>query len=178
MNIDWQILWDPLFHIPWLAGCLAATFILPPIGVLLRLRDEWLAALGLAHLAGLSALAGLAIGIPTVLGAPVGGLIGILIKFVGNFPGNTIYVLMILIGWSCTLLIAANTPLGSVMGHALVEGQLFFATWIHLWINLCLGITIMLLWPWMSHHIIKACLFPGHNNQDSSVVWRWHLLFN
>lgn len=40
-------------------------FRLPP-GTLLRLRDEWLAALGLVHLAAAAGLGGLALDVPVV----------------------------------------------------------------------------------------------------------------
>ena len=53
MNLD--ILLDPLFRTPFMVG-LVVSIVLPLTGVLLRLRDEWLAALGLAHLADAEAL--------------------------------------------------------------------------------------------------------------------------
>ncbi|TNF86825.1 MAG: ABC transporter, partial [Gammaproteobacteria bacterium] len=113
-----EILLDPLFRIPFAVGLLIS-LVLPLAGTLLRLRDEWLAALGLAHLAGATGLLGLAVNIPAVLGAPLGAVAGALIKTSGRFNGNTVYAMMILAGWSVTLLVAANTSLGSVMGHAL-----------------------------------------------------------
>ena len=30
---------------------------------------------------------------------------------------------MVIIGWATTMLVAANTALGSVIGHALIEGR-------------------------------------------------------
>ncbi|MBA1146282.1 ABC transporter, partial [Ectothiorhodospiraceae bacterium WFHF3C12] len=47
--MEWlNLLLDPLFRVPLAAGLLLAA-ALPPLGALLRLRGEWLAALGLAH---------------------------------------------------------------------------------------------------------------------------------
>ena len=40
-----DILLDPLFRIPFLVGLLVS-IVLPLMGALLRLREEWLAALG------------------------------------------------------------------------------------------------------------------------------------
>ena len=97
-----DLLLDPLFHIPFLVGLLVSV-VLPLTGTLLRLREEWLAALGLAHLAGASGLIGLAAGLPAVLGAPLGAIVGALIKTFGSFRGNTVYALMILAGWAITL---------------------------------------------------------------------------
>ena len=53
MNLE--LLFDPLFRTPFLVGLIMSA-ILPLVGNLLRLRDEWLAALGLAYLAGASGL--------------------------------------------------------------------------------------------------------------------------
>jgi zinc transport system permease protein len=174
--VNWDTLFDPLFRIPFVVGLLLA-LVLPIIGVLLRLRDEWLAALGLAHLAGASGLVGLAAGIPAVLGATLGALAGGLLKSFGRFRGNTIYALMILIGWAATLLIAANTTLGSAMGHALVEGQLYFAGSTHLAAALVYAIAALALLPRMISELVRARLFPGlitpHNRSAG-----WHLGFD
>ncbi|KOR29737.1 ABC transporter [Achromatium sp. WMS1] len=177
MNLNWALIFDPLFRIPWVAGIIVA-ILLPTLGTLLRLRGEWLAALGLAHITGFSALLGLAIGAPAVLGAISGALVGAIIKNFGQFKGNTIYALMILFGWSATLLIAANTALGSVMGHALTEGQLYFANEIHLLAAFILAMLIILMWPWLAPKIIRSRLFPGHENANLTAAWRWHLGFD
>ena len=174
--MSWDTLLDPLFRIPFVAGLLVA-LVLPIVGVLLRLRDEWLAALGLAHLAGASGLVGLAAGIPVVLGASLGALAGALLKSLGRFRGNTVYALMILVGWAVTLLIAANTALGSVMGHALVEGQLYFAGNAHLVSALVYSVFAMALLVWMIPSLVRARLFPGLvTPHDRST--RWHLGFD
>ena len=66
---------DPLFRLPLITG-MAIALVLPLIGALLLLRNEWLAALGLALLAAASALLGLAVGPAAVLGEPLGALAG------------------------------------------------------------------------------------------------------
>jgi len=175
--MNWDVLFDPLFWTPFITGFLLAV-ILPVLGVLLRLKDEWLAALGLAHLAGASGLVGLAVGIPVVLGAPLGALAGALIKSFGRFSGNTIYALMILIGWAATLLIAANTTLGSAMGHALVEGQLYFADNTHLVSAYIYALSSILLLQWMAPVLVSARLFPGHAFSLHHSVRKWHIGFN
>lgn len=174
--MNWDTLFDPLFRIPFAAGLLLAV-VLPVLGVLLRLRDEWLAALGLAHLAGASGLIGLAAGIPAVLGAPMGALAGGLLKSFGRFRGNTVYALMILIGWAATLLVAANSTLGSAMGHALVEGQLYFAGGAHLTSALVYATAAVALLVRMIPVLVRARLFPGLvTPHDRSA--RWHLGFD
>jgi len=175
--VNWMMLTDPMFHLPFAAGLVVAV-VLPLLGVLLRLRDEWLAALGLAHLAGASGLVGLAGGVPVVVGAPLGALAGALFKSLGRFRGNTVYGMMILAGWAITLLVAANTALGSVMGHALVEGQLYFAGPVHLAGALVLAAVAAALLPWAMPRLIRARLFPGHEAANGLPAWRWHLAFD
>lgn len=172
-----DVLLDPLFRIPFLVGLLVS-MVLPLTGALLRLRDEWLAALGLAHLAGASGLVGLAVNIPAVLGAPLGAVAGTLMKAFGRFHGNTVYALMILAGWTTTLLVAANTPLGSVMGHALFEGQLYFAGWIHLSAAGTLALFAAIILPRFMGRLIRARLQPSFELANNVPAWRWHFGFD
>lgn len=175
MNLD--ILLDPLFRTPFMVG-LVVSIVLPLTGVLLRLRDEWLAALGLAHLAGASALVGLSIGLPAMAGAPLGALAGAMFKTFGRFQGNTVYALMILAGWAITLLVAANTALGSIVGHALFEGQLYFAGRRELGAAGVLGVLAVLILPYVMPRLIRARLLPRHEMANSLSAWRWHLGFD
>ena len=48
MNVE--LIFDPVFRTPFAVGLLMSV-LLPLLGNLLRLRDEWLAALGLGGLA-------------------------------------------------------------------------------------------------------------------------------
>ena len=175
--MDLSALIDPLFRIPLVAGVIAAV-VLPVLGALLRLRDEWLAALGLAHLAAASGLAGMAVGLPIVVGGPVGAVAGALAKSVFGVQGNTAYALMILIGWSVTLLIAANTTLGEALAHAMVDGQLYFAGVEHLSALLLLGLAAFALLPWLMPRLLRARFFPEHDRANRLPAWRWHLSFD
>lgn len=166
-----------LFAVPFLSGLLIAA-VLSLVGVLLRLRDEWLSALGFAHLAGATALIGLAFHIPAVLGATLGAAVGAIIKTIGRFRGNTVYALMILAGWCVTLLVAANTALGSVMGHAMVEGQLYFAGFSQLAAAAILAIAAMAGLYWLMPIVIRNRFFPGHDAANQLPAWRWHLAFD
>jgi zinc transport system permease protein len=168
---------DPLFRLPLLVGLLLALF-LPPLGALLRLRDEWLAALGLAHLAAASGLGGLALGVPAIVGAALGAAIGATAKSFSHARGNSIYAFMILAGWSATLLLAANTRLGSAMGHALVDGQLYFAGTLHLGMAIGLAAALALAVPWLAPRLIRARFLPQHERANALPAWRWHLGFD
>lgn len=168
---------DPLFRVPLAAGLLVAA-VLPLLGTLLRLRDEWLAALGLAHLAAAGGLLGLAAGVPLVVGAPAGGLLGALAKGLLGSRGNSAYAVMILAGWSTALLVAVNTPLGAALGHAVAEGQLYFARWPHLLAAALVAATAVAIWPWLSARLVRDRLFPYHDAANRLPGWRWQLAFD
>jgi zinc transport system permease protein len=175
MNFD--LILDPLFRVPFLVGLIMSA-LLPLLGNLLRLRDEWLAALGLAYLAGATGMAGLAAGLPTVLGAPLGALAGAALKALSRFRGNTVYATMVLVGWCATMLMAANSPLGEVVGHELIEGQLYFAGTIHLVAAVTLGLIAAAALPVLIRPIVRACLMPKHDIANRLPAWRWHLGFD
>lgn len=168
---------DPLFRLPLAAG-LAAAVALPLLGTLLRLRDEWLAALGLAHLAAAGGLMALAAGAPLVVGALAGGTLGAVAKGVLGARGNTAYGLMIVGGWSAALLVAAGTPLGAAHGHALAEGQLYFARWPQLLAGAIALAAALAAWPWLSARLVRARLFPLHDAANHLPAWRWQLGFD
>ncbi len=175
MNLE--LIFDPLFRTPFLVGLIMSA-VLPLLGNLLRLRDEWLAALGLAYLAGASGLVGLAFGIPAVLGAPLGALAGAVVKAFGQFRGNTVYALMVVVGWAATMLVAANSALGSVVGHALVEGQLYFSGTIHLSAAALVAVLALVTLPLLMPTLIRSRLLPGHEVSNRLKAWRWHLGFD
>lgn len=168
---------DPLFRVPFLTGLLLAA-TLPVLGTLLLLREEWLAALGLAHLAAASALLGLAAGLPLVLGGGAGALLGALAKAVLRVRGNVTYGFMILGGWSSLLLVAANTPLGDSLSHALIDGQLYFAGAVELTAALVVAALAGLTLPWLTPRLLRARFFPRDETANGLPAWRWHLGFD
>lgn len=161
---------------PFFAG-LAAALLLPALGNLLRLRDEWLAALGLAHLATASALLGMAVALPPIWGAPLGAVAGALGKHFSGCRSNSAYAVMILGGWSLALLLAANTALGGALAHALIDGQLYFAGGRELLVNLALLVLLAASWRWLAPRLIRARLFPQFERANRLPAWRWHLAF-
>lgn len=167
---------DSLFLMPFLTG-LPLVLLLPLLGNLLRLREEWLATLGLAHLAGAGGLAGMALHLPVVVGAPLGALLGAAIKTRGG-RGNSTYAVMILLGWALTLLIAANTALGDALAHALVDGQLYFASARELIAATLVGGLGLIALLGLSPRLIRAQLFPQHEVANRLPAWRWHLSFD
>lgn len=172
-----ELIFDPLFRVPFAVG-LVMSAVLPLLGNLLRLRDEWLAALGLAYLAGASGLIGLAFGVPAVLGAPLGAVAGAVGKSFGRFRGNTVYAMMVIVGWATTMLVASNSALGSVMGHALIEGQLYFAGVLHFGAALFVGALTLVFLPVLMPALVRARLMPGREIANRNRAWRWSFGFD
>jgi zinc/manganese transport system permease protein len=175
--MTWDLLADPVFRLPFLAGLLVAG-VLPVLGVLLMLREEWLAALGLAHLAAGGALLGIALGAPALVGAGLGGAAGGAVKSLAGARGNAAYGFMILVGWSALMLAAANTPAGDVLGHALIDGQLYFAGWAELIAALLLALAAGAALPRLMSRLLRARFFPRHERANRLPAWRWHLGFD
>ena len=168
---------DDLFVVPFFAG-LAVALLLPLVGNLLRLRDEWLATLGLAHLAAATGLIGMAFGVPPIWGAPLGALAGAGAKYAAGSRSNSAYGLMILGGWSAGLLVAANTTLGDVLAHAVIDGQLYFSGWRELVVDLAILAPALPLLRVLTPRLIAARLFPEHEVANRLPAWRWHLGFD
>lgn len=168
---------DPLFQLPFATGLLLAT-VLPLLGTVLMLRDEWLAALGLAHVAAAGALLGLAAGLPALAGGLTAAAGGGAAKGLLGLRGNSAFAFMILGGWTVLLLTAANTGVGDALGRALIEGQLYFAGPLDLAAAMLLSLAAALSLPWLLPRLLRARLFPQHETANDLPAWRWHLGFD
>ena len=85
MNLD--LLVDPLFRVPFLTGLLLAG-LLPLIGMYLRLRGEWLAALAFAQMASAGALLAMVLGWPMLAGGAIAALLASLAKGLAAAAGR------------------------------------------------------------------------------------------
>lgn len=168
---------DEVFRHAFLAG-LPLALVLPLLGNLLRLREEWLATLGLTHLAAAAALAGMGLGLPAVWAAPAGAVLGALGKQLSRQVSNSVYALMLLAGWAVTLLIAANSPLGHALAQAMVDGQLYYATAREAWLAGGVALLTLGLLPWLTPRLIRARLMPSFERANRLPAWRWHLGFD
>ena len=170
------MLLDSLFYNAWLSG-LCLSIFLPLLGLYLRLREEWLAALGLAQMSAASGLIGYGLGLPILTGGSVGAVLMAVIKQ-WTHGNNTAYALMLIAGWSLTFLVAANTTLGESLGHALMNGQLYFVTLTHSLAAMALllvggGFLIM-----ARQRLLRAQLFPHYQQLNDPQAKRWHLSFD
>lgn len=171
------LLFDPLFRIPLGAGLIVA-LLLPLLGCYLRLRDEWLAALGLAHVVAAGHLLGAALHWPLLLSGAGGALVAVVLKQLLKREGNGGYALMMLGGWAVLYLAAANSPLGEALSHALSDGQLYFASAEQLLALALVGGATLALQPWWNRRLLRARFFPAHEAANRLPAWRWHLSFD
>ncbi len=168
---------DPLFRLPLAVGLLLA-LVLSLLGCVLMLREEWLAAFGLAHLAAAGALASLALGLGATLGGLIAALGGGAAKSLLGARGNAVYAFMVLGGWSALLLIAANSAAGDALGRALIEGQLYFAGPVELAAALLTALVALVALPRLLPLLLRARLFPLHEVANRLPARRWHLGFD
>lgn len=173
---DW-LLFDPMFRVPFFTGlCLAAALSL--VGALLRMRGEWLAALGLSQVAAVGAIAAATLHAPPLLGAFGAAGLAMVIRSAITRLGNSHHALMILIGWSGTLLIGSYIDHGHTVGEQLLRGQLYFTHTGHL-----LGAAALLaisigIFPWLSPRLLTARFFPDFHQANRLPVWPYKLAFS
>ncbi|MGE5472337.1 MAG: metal ABC transporter permease [Bacteroidota bacterium] len=154
-------MWNELFLLPFLTG-LGLAIVLPLLGCYLRLRDEWLAALAYSHVAAAGALLALIAGLaPMVGGIAAAGLAGVGKRlFARRLAGGASYAVLLLGGWSISVLVAANQPTAERLGHAMFDGQLYFAGRDELWlVVLGAGVALAVL-RLLSQHLLLAHVYP------------------
>lgn len=154
-------MWNDLFLIPFLTG-LGLAVLLPLLGCYLRLRDEWLAALAYSHVAAAGALLALVAGVaPVIGGMAAAGLAGGGKRFFARrLSGGASYALLMLGGWSLAVLVAANQPLAERLGHALFDGQLYFAGGEQLAMVCVAGVAGLAILRLLSRHLLLAHVYP------------------
>jgi zinc/manganese transport system permease protein len=175
MNIT--LIFDPMFHLPFFAGLLLAP-ALALLGAYLRLREEWLAALAYAQLAAAGGIISILLPVPVIPAALATAGLAAAGKGMLQRAGNDQYALFIILGWSCALLVAANSPHGEMIGRALMDGQLYFIGRQHLVAAIVLLLAMAALLPWLSPQLLRFQLFPDHFTANNLRGWPVHLLFD
>ena len=172
------VLFDSLFLVPFLNGLLLA-ILLSMLGTYSRMRSEWLASLGVAQAAAAGLLLGAFIGGASTLGALSAAITAAVAKtFLGRRSGNDAYAVMLLVGWSAALLLAANTARGEDLSRALLQGQLFFSGPPQL-----IGIAVLvptavgLMW-WLSPRLLLDRLLPDRLTGNGKPAIRHDLTFD
>ncbi|MGM0413510.1 MAG: metal ABC transporter permease [Pseudomonadota bacterium] len=176
-GLDLSPLWDPMFRIPLATGLVAAA-LLPLLGLWLRLREEWLAALGIGHVGAATVLAGGALGLGVLPAGLGGAAVAVALKAALGRAGNSGWGVLILGGWAASLLVGANSDLGEAASHALVEGQLYFAGPAHLAGLAGIAGVAALTLPWLGPRLLRSRLFPEADGANGRPAWRWHRGFD
>jgi len=163
---------NDLFLVPFLTG-LGLAILLPLLGCYLRLRDEWLAALAYSHVAAAGALLALAAGLtPIVGGIAAAGLAGAGKRFFARrLSGGASYALLLLGGWSVSVLVAANQPLAERLGHAMFDGQLYFADSVQLALVWVAGLSGLLVLGVLSKRLLLAHVYPDFFRVRGLKTW-------
>ena len=172
-----DLLFDPLFRLPLLIG-LCASIVLPLLGAFLHAREEWLAALGVAHVTAAAQLAGAAFGWPLLASGFLGAVIAVAAKQLSAQQGNLGYALMMLAGWAVLYLVAANSSLGESLGHALSDGQIFLVGKEQFIAILLVSLPFVACIPWWSQRLLRARFFSGYEQANQLPAWRWHGSFD
>lgn len=161
-----------LFLIPFLTGLVFA-ILLPLLGSYLRLRDEWLAALAYSHVAAAGALLALVTALPPALGGLASAALAGAGKrfFAHRLAGDASYALLLLGGWALAVLLAANHPMAERLGHALFDGQLYFAALQQLGMVLLGSVIALLVLRRLSARLLLAHVYPDFFRIRGLSAW-------
>ena len=171
-------LFDPLFLAPFVNGLLLSV-VLALLGPYSRMRGEWLASLGVAQAACAGLLFGAFLdGAATIAALAAAAVAAVAKTLLGRRSGNDGYAVMLLVGWSTALLLAANTARGEDLSHALLEGQLYFTDTSQLWSIAVLLIIVVVTITVLSRRLLVGCLLPDRVVGDRRPAARYDLAFD
>lgn len=166
-----------LFLLPFLTGLLFA-ITLPILGCYLRLRNEWLAALAYPHAAAAGALAAHFFALPPTLGGLALAALAGAGKRLERLKGDAAYALILLAGWAAGILITSNQPLAERLGHALFDGQLYFADQTQFFTALLACLLALIALYRLSSRLLLAQLYPDFFRMRGLAAWPIHLGFD
>jgi zinc transport system permease protein len=169
--------YDPLFRVPFITGLLFAA-VLPLLGMYLRLREEWLAALAFAQVAAAGALGAAIQGLPVPLGSFGAAGAAAAAKSWLFRSGNNGYALLMVAGWGAAILMLANAPMADQLGNALFDGQLYFAGVEHLWGAAAFSLIALGVLRWLSRRLLLEHMFPDFFRASGQSARRYHLSFD
>lgn len=175
--VNMNLLFDPLFQVPLAVGLLAS-ILLPLLGCLLHAREEWLAALGIAHITAAVQLLGATVELSLLASGGLGAIVAVIAKYSFSQQGNLGYGLLMLMGWAILYLVAANSSLGESLAHALSDGQIFLVGKEQLISMIIVAIPFLACLPWWSKRLLRARFFVGYEQANKLSAWRWHGSFD
>ena len=170
-------IFDPMFRLPLLTGLLFAA-LLPVLGMYLRLREEWLAALAFAQVAAAGSLGGVILGLPPQAGALACTCTAAAFKGWIARTGNNGYALLMIAGWAASILMLANVPIAEHLGHALFDGQLYFTGATHLVFGAGFFLVTVGTLPWLSRKLLLERMFPDFFQASGMSAKKFHVAFD
>jgi zinc transport system permease protein len=170
-------LFGPMFRLPLLTGMILAA-VLPLLGMYLRLREEWLAALAFAQVAAAGSLGGAILGISSQVGALTCSCSAAALKGYIAKTGNNGYALLMIVGWATAILLLSNVPIAEHLGHALFDGQLYFTGYDHLLLAIAVLAIVGVTLPWLSRKLILEQMFPDFFRASGLSARKFHLSFD
>lgn len=168
---------DPLFLQPFVTGLIFAV-ALPVLGMYLRLREEWLAALSFAQLAAAGSLAAAIVELPVVAGGLIVSCAAAAFKSWLSRGGNNGYAVLMVAGWGAAVLMLANVPAADHVGHALFDGQLYFTGASNLWSAAGFAVVGGLALAWLNRPLLLERVFPDFYRASGQSARHFHLLFD
>ncbi len=168
-----------LFLLPFFTGLVLA-LMLPALGAYLRLRNEWLAALSYPHVAAAGTLGAVFLGLSPLLGGlAMAGLAGAGKRLLARrLSGDVCHALFLLAGWSTTVLVTANQPTAERLGHALFDGQLYFAGVVELLSAVLGSVLVLSALRFASSRLLLLRLYPDFSRLRGLTVWPLELAFD
>lgn len=167
---------------PAFATGLLFALLLPLYGMLLQLRNEWLAALSLAQVAAAGALLALAASLPPLAGGlAASGLAASLKHRIDQRQpraGSAFLVALLLAGWALAVLLVNNLPLAERFGRALFDGQLLLSDRQHLATALLAGVLGLPLLRLLMPALLRAHYFPASSPAAQRQQQRSTLVFD
>src|SRR5690242_13925383 len=176
MNLFSHIV-DPMFRWPLLTGLIFAA-LLPILGMYLRLREEWLAALAFAQVAAAGSLGGAIVGLPPQAGALTCACAASACKGWIAKTGNNGYALLMITGWAAAILMLANVPIAEHLGHALFDGQLYFTGITHLAFAGAFLVVAVVAMSWLSRKLLLERMFPDFFRASGLSARKFHVIFD
>ncbi len=172
-----NLLWDPLFRIPLATGLMLA-LLLPLLGAGLRLRQQWLAGLGLTQMAAAGAVLAALLHLPLLLGGGLTALAAAALRVLSGEPRNEHYALMLLVGWAGVLLLAMQGHHADALVDTVLNGQLYFTDSAQLMGASLVTLTVLAAGTWLSRRLLLSRLFPAHFQANQQSVWPHEFTFD
>ncbi len=169
---------DPIFLLP-LANGLLLSIVLPAVGAYSRLRGEWLASLGIGQAAAAGIVLAAFFSLPVGVGALAVAVLAAPAKtLLGRHDGDDTYAVMLLAGWSLSLLLAANTTHGEDLSRVLLQGQIYFTGRSHLVGIVAVVLAVAVLLPMVSSRLLIGRFFPEHFLANGVASPRHEVVFD